>query len=110
MRFTSGIDKEMTNGMQFPHSYLNVIASNIVVVFRTSIYMLDTFLHVISPNYTSFMHSRFAYVENVGRCLFGFHTGRAIVTKKRELEREIWRNTDTTSQGTHADPNRIRAA
>jgi hypothetical protein len=27
--------------------------------------------------------------------------------KERELEREIWRNTDTTSQGTHADPNRI---
>jgi hypothetical protein len=32
------------------------------------------------------------------------------VTKKKELEREIWRNTDTTSQGTHADPNRVRAA
>ncbi len=58
--------------------YLNVIASNVVVFFRTSIYMLDTFLHVISPNYTSFMHSRFAYVKNVERCLFGFHTGRAI--------------------------------
>jgi hypothetical protein len=30
--------------------------------------------------------------------------------KRRELEREKWRNVDATSQGTHTDPNRIRAA
>jgi hypothetical protein len=44
------------------------------------------------------------------RCFFLSLYVREVVTKKRELEREIWRNTDTTSQGTHADPNRIRAA
>ncbi len=29
------------------------------------------------------------------------------VTKRRELEREIWKNTDTTNQGMHVDPNMI---
>jgi hypothetical protein len=42
------------------------------------------------------------WIENLHNC--------HCVTKKRELEREIWRNTDTTNQGTHADPNRIRTA
>ncbi len=52
--------------------------------------------------------------ENVTRLLITVESSRLQflrpgngVTKKRELERDIWRNTDTTSQGTHADPNRI---
>jgi hypothetical protein len=43
-------------------------------------------------------------------CINVCHNTTKCHQKRRELEKEKWRNADTTSQGTHTDPNRIRAA
>jgi hypothetical protein len=54
------------------------------------------------------MISQLSLYLDIGR--FHWHAAdlTSFDTKRRELKREIWKNTDTTSQGMHADPNRIR--